>query len=225
MSTSRDVVLGRIRNGLQRTDMEETLAVRRVGHTLASAEPNLVPARGSGDLEERIATFTGMARAVLTDVRRIAAWHELPALVGQYLREHNLPQKLVMAPDEALDRAGWDSQPLLRIRRDTAADADTTGVTLAEAGVAETGTLCLASSDRRPTLLAFFPETSIVVLPAADVVASYEEALERYSARHDAPPRSINFVTGPSRTGDIGQKLELGAHGPRRLLVVLIDEA
>jgi L-lactate dehydrogenase complex protein LldG len=38
------------------------------------------------------------------------------------------------------------------------------------------------------------------------------------------PPRAINFVTGPSRTGDIEQKIELGAHGPRRLHIVLIDE-
>ena len=39
----------------------------------------------------------------------------------------------------------------------------------------------------------------------------------------DGPPRSVNLVTGPSRTADIAGKLELGAHGPRRLLVLVLD--
>jgi len=38
-------------------------------------------------------------------------------------------------------------------------------------------------------------------------------------------PRSINLITGPSRSGDIEQTLQLGAHGPKRLLVVIVDEA
>jgi L-lactate dehydrogenase complex protein LldG len=37
-------------------------------------------------------------------------------------------------------------------------------------------------------------------------------------------PRTVNFITGPSRTGDIKQRIQLGAHGPRRLHIVLVDE-
>ncbi len=37
-------------------------------------------------------------------------------------------------------------------------------------------------------------------------------------------PRTINLITGPSRTGDIEQKIQLGAHGPRRLHIVLVDD-
>ena len=37
-------------------------------------------------------------------------------------------------------------------------------------------------------------------------------------------PRAINFITGPSRTGDIEQRIELGAHGPRRLHIILVDD-
>jgi L-lactate dehydrogenase complex protein LldG len=61
------------------------------------------------------------------------------------------------------------------------------------------------------------------------VVASYEDGLDRLrQAQRQSdgtwlPPRTINYVTGPSRTGDIEQKIELGAHGPRRLHIVLID--
>ena len=37
-------------------------------------------------------------------------------------------------------------------------------------------------------------------------------------------PRTVNFITGPSRTGDIEQRIELGAHGPRRLHIVVVDD-
>jgi L-lactate dehydrogenase complex protein LldG len=37
-------------------------------------------------------------------------------------------------------------------------------------------------------------------------------------------PRTVNFITGPSRSADIGQKLQLGAHGPRRLHIILVGE-
>jgi len=43
-------------------------------------------------------------------------------------------------------------------------------------------------------------------------------------AEHGALPRSINFITGPSRSGDIEQTLQLGAHGPRRLHILIVDE-
>ena len=37
-------------------------------------------------------------------------------------------------------------------------------------------------------------------------------------------PRTVNLITGPSRTGDIEQRIQLGAHGPRRLHIILVDE-
>jgi L-lactate dehydrogenase complex protein LldG len=37
-------------------------------------------------------------------------------------------------------------------------------------------------------------------------------------------PRTVNFITGPSRTGDIEQRIVLGAHGPRRLHIVVVDD-
>jgi L-lactate dehydrogenase complex protein LldG len=55
------------------------------------------------------------------------------------------------------------------------------------------------------------------------VVAAYEDGWERLRAG-DGMPRTINFITGPSRTGDIEQRIELGAHGPRRLHIILVDD-
>jgi L-lactate dehydrogenase complex protein LldG len=62
------------------------------------------------------------------------------------------------------------------------------------------------------------------------VAASYEEGWTRLREAKRAPdgsvalPRTVNFITGPSRTGDIEQRIELGAHGPRRLHIVLVDD-
>ena len=97
------------------------------------------------------------------------------------------------------------------------------------AAIAETGTLMLVSGADTPTTLNFLPDTHIVVLRAGQVVAGYEDAWDLVRGRGaggDPPawPRTVNLITGPSRTGDIEQRIQLGAHGPRRLHVVLVDE-
>ncbi len=221
--SARDAVLGRIRLALPRTAEEEAAAQSAVAARLEGHPRNLVPARGQRDREARVQLFAELAMAVMTDVRRLATIDDVPAAVTGYLREHNLPQRVVLAPEPLLERANWDSQPLLRVRRGTAVDADAVGVTLAVAGVAETGTLVLASAPERPTLLAYLPETSVVVVAADWIEPSYEDAWESIRAMPGGVPRSVNFVTGPSRTADIAQKLELGAHGPKRLLVLIVE--
>ena len=55
------------------------------------------------------------------------------------------------------------------------------------------------------------------------VVATYEDGWDRLRSAA-AMPRAVNFITGPSRTGDIEQRIELGAHGPRRLHIILVDD-
>jgi L-lactate dehydrogenase complex protein LldG len=71
------------------------------------------------------------------------------------------------------------------------------------------------------------PDTHIVIVQARQVVATYEDAWDRLRATRAAPdglPRTVNFITGPSRTGDIEQRIELGAHGPRRVHIVIVDD-
>jgi L-lactate dehydrogenase complex protein LldG len=223
-STARDAILARLRHAYAGEGRDDAAASAAVAARLAPTEPpDLVPARGRIEPEGRVALFAEMAQAVMAEVKRLPDLAEVPAALAQYLRQHNLPQRVVMAPDPLLERCGWDRQPLLRVRRGTAAESDLVGVTVALAGVAETGTLVLASSPERPTLLAFLPETSVVVLPADRIDGAYEDAWERVQALPGGPPRSVNMVTGPSRTADIAQKLELGAHGPKRLLILVVD--
>jgi len=220
---ARERLFERIRQALGRPQGGSEELRRRVEERLAHPRPGLIPARARVAGEDRIALFVKMAKAVGTEIERVPQLGQVAEAVERFLRFHNQPRRLRVAPDPLLDRAGFDSQAMLEVRRGTATADDVTGVTVAEAGVAETGTLVLASSPERPTMLAYLPENCVVVLPIARLDGSYEESWQRIRERFGRPPRSVNLITGPSRTADIGLQLIMGAHGPRRLLVVLVD--
>jgi L-lactate dehydrogenase complex protein LldG len=228
MSTAREDILGKIREALRRgpvpTEATEALAERVGAH-----RRNLIPARAAAlDDAARIELFVAMAEEVQTTVARVASNEVVPEEVARYLAAENLPAELVMAPDPALDAIPWGERPLLTIRRGRAEAGDAVSLTPCLAAIAETGTLMLMSGRDTPTTLNFLPDTHIVVLRAGQVVASYEDGWDLVRARSasegDAWPRTINLITGPSRTGDIEQKIQLGAHGPRRLHIVFVDE-
>ncbi|HEV8677801.1 MAG TPA: lactate utilization protein, partial [Stellaceae bacterium] len=190
---------------------------------VAAHRRNLIPARAAAlDPGERIDLFVAMAEEVQTTVARVADDAAVPAEVARYLAAENLPAELVMAPDPGLDAIPWETRPLLRLLRGRAEAGDAVSVTPCLAAIAETGTLLLVSGSETPTTLNFLPDTHIVVLHAGQVVASYEDGFDQVRA-HGGMPRTVNLITGPSRTGDIEQRIQLGAHGPRRLHIVLID--
>ncbi len=222
MSEARDQILGSIRRSLKRGPLEAT---QRAGleQGLAAHRRNLVPARAAAlPHAAQIDLFLKMAEEVQTTVMRVARAADVPAAVADYLSQRNLPSRLVMTPDPRLDDIPWGDRPMLEIRHGRAEDRDQVGVTACFAGIAETGTLMLTSGPESPTRNNFLPDTHIVVIRGKQVVASYEEGWTRL--RDKAMPRTVNFNTGPSRTGDIEQRLELGAHGPRRLHIVLVDD-
>ena len=107
---------------------------------------------------------------------------------------------------------------------------DPVSLTGAFAGIAETGTLMLTSGAVGPTTLNFLPETHMAVLKASDITGCYEDAWDRLRVVQGAArdggtlPRTVNLITGPSRTADIEQTIQLGAHGPRRLCILLVDD-
>ncbi len=220
---ARDAVLERLRRTLGRRGPGATAARNAVQARLAKPAPGPIPARGELNLDGRIQLFTAQAEAVQAGVRRLRRYDDVPEAIERYLRERNLPMRLVMASDPLLGQIGW-SRTLLTLRTGRAGDDDAVGLTVAFAGVAETGTLMLCSAPETPTTLAFLPETSIVVLPAGRVLRAYEDGWRLWREERGELPRSINFITGPSRSGDIEQTLQLGAHGPKRLQILLVDE-
>jgi L-lactate dehydrogenase complex protein LldG len=220
---ARDAVLGRVRKALGRGGRTPGGLRQKLLARLAAPQPVLIPARGNLDLDGRVRLFIAQASAVQTEVLRVERYADLPDAVVDYLRRTNLPPQLVMATDPLLQRANW-AATLLEIRHGRPEDRDPAGLTTAFAGIAETGTLMLLSSPETPTTLAFLPETSMIVLPAVRVLRAYEDGFRALREEHGAMPRSVNLITGPSRSGDIEQTIQLGAHGPRRLLVLLVDE-
>jgi L-lactate dehydrogenase complex protein LldG len=224
MSEARDQIFGDIRARLGRGRLDATANVAAEERVNAHRR-NLIPARAASlDHAGQIALFISEAQAVDTTIARVANAADVPGAVADFLSSQNLPARLVMTPDPKLDAVPWDARPMLELRRGIAEDSDAAGITGAFAAIAETGTLMLISGADTPTRNNFLPDTHIVVLRASEVVACYEDGWDRLRAA-GAMPRTVNFITGPSRTGDIEQRMVLGAHGPRRLHIVLIDDA
>ncbi len=215
MSAGRDRIIGAIR------------ANRAAGGKNALPYPGSgpEPKRGKLPAPGQRALFIRMAQqaAASTEVAKSRA--EIPALIADYLKRHNLPAQLRLAPDPRVTGLDWASQPLLEISSGTTEGNDPVSVTGAFSAVAETGTLALASGAPTPTLLNFLPETHIVVLDAKDLSGSYEDLWAKLKATYGAEmPRTLNLVTGPSRSGDIEQTILMGAHGPKRLHIILVDD-
>jgi len=193
---------------------------------IAAHARNLIPRRGQLPPAQMRDLFAAKAVQAAATVDRVAA-EELPGALQRYLSERNLAPVLAMSPDPALDRYPWESAGLLEIRRGRAEGTDAVAVTPAFAGIAETGTLMLWSAPVRPTSLNFLPENHVAVLRAQDVVPALEDGWARLRAALPPGqpfPRTVNFITGPSRTADIEQELILGAHGPRRLHILLVED-
>ncbi|MFW5874914.1 MAG: LutC/YkgG family protein [bacterium] len=95
------------------------------------------------------------------------------------------------------------------------------GLTGADFGIAESGTLVLVFDKEHARLVSLAPEVHIAVLFKDRIVALYEQAAEQIFREKKAPSQ-VAFITGPSMTGDIQGKQFKGMHGPRKLIVLLI---
>jgi L-lactate dehydrogenase complex protein LldG len=218
MSTARDRVLGNIRSALRRTgplgeSVQEPLHARSAAHRAAIKPPYQ---------EDPVDRFIMKLRAVSGVVTRVSSASEISAVVEAHLRKWQLAFDLVMAPDPDLDDIVWSNQ--FKVERRAAIGADQTSVTSAFAGVGETGSLVLLSSPRSPTTLNFLPEDHLIVLARSKVVAHLEDVWVQLRAQVAGVPRTVNFITGPSKTGDVEQIIHEGAHGPRRLHIILRDD-
>lgn len=225
MSEPRSAFLGRIRRSLGREGTDGGADDGAAARRLAERPLGPVPRRGQLARGPRIDLFRQMAEEAAATVIRLASPAEIPAAVAAYLAEENLPAEIRLAPDPALAALPWSGRPLLTVTSGISDGDQAVSVTRAFAAVAETGTLALTSGPDTPTTLNLLPDTHIVVLPAGAVVGTYEEIWTRLRARFGdrVMPRTLNFITGPSRSADIEQKLQMGAHGPRRLHILLVD--
>lgn len=226
---SKEAILGAIRRGLRRGPLPADQAAM-LDNRMAQHPRHLIPARSRIPRAEQISLFIKNVEKEFGTVERLPDLEAVPGAVADYLAAQNLPARIVMAPHPELEGLDWSSRPMIEREARRAREGDLVSLQHAWAAVAETGTLLFPSDPARPATLNLLPETEIVLLRVSAIVGAYEEAWDRLRAERSDPmtggfmPRNLMLVTGPSRSADIEQTLELGAHGPRRLHVLLVED-
>lgn len=224
--STRARMLESIRSGLavtgQESDRRAAVAQRLAGHSR-----NLIPARARQPKQDLVRIFREYLEGQSADVVELASPEEIPTAIASYLRGKNLALSLRMGDDPLWERLPWDKEPALERARGRAVGTDTAGLSRAIAGIAETGTLVFTSGPDNPTTLNYLPETHLIVVREADIAGAAEEMWTQIRGTYGdgQMPRAVNFISGPSRTADIEQQLVMGAHGPRRMLVMIIKDA
>ena len=208
MNSGRERVLADIRRALGR-DGPDVAAIP----PLPGAGPR--PAF-EGELVERFAAKMIEKSATL---ERIASLADVGEAVARFVSAHGAAQRLCVSP--ALAAVAWP--PGITIHVGAAGRDEQTSVTPCFAAVAEAGAVITLSGPNTPSTLNFVPENHIVVVRADQVVRHFEDAWAQWRASGLTMPRTLNVISGPSRTADIEQTIQLGAHGPRRLHILLVS--
>lgn len=220
----REQMYAAIRLGLSKYDAPDRrkVAETRVKVPLAP----LVPVRAQKSAAEQKALFKGFLEGQSATVIEVKSKSEIPAAIATYLRNNNLPMRVRTGGDPVIKSLDWASQPALTHEEGRAVGSDEVGLSRVTAAVAETGTLVLASGADNPVTITFLPETHIAIVEESAVVGGFEGVWEKLRGRfgRGSMSRTVNFVSGPSRTADIGGQLVMGAHGPRRLCVIMVAE-
>ncbi|WP_018991817.1 LutC/YkgG family protein [Aromatoleum toluclasticum] len=208
-TNAREAILNSVRSALRRGPLDDArraeLDARRPHHTRPAQDEELV-ARFIRKFESRAGTTV-----------RVASRADVPAAVEAYRADKGLPAHAAVGA--ALQDLAF---PGLEIHHDPAGISETMAVSQALAGIAEPGSLMMASGPASPITHNFVPDDHVVVLDAGAIVGHFEEAWEVLRARAEGMPRATNIISGPSRTADVEQTIQLGAHGPRRVHVIIV---
>lgn len=217
-SAARRNILARIRSASGRPAEPEPAERQAVADYLERHPPGPRPDLPA-DREGLIARFTDEARLMASTVEQVETLDEVPAAAARYLVQLGVaPRAVAWATLEALP---W-SQAGLAVEFRKPVNGDLVGITGCFCATAETGSLALLSGPDTEASMALLPETHIAIVPALRIVAGHEEAFALMRAERGDLPRAVNFVSGPSRTGDIEQTIVLGAHGPYRVHVIVV---
>ena len=183
----------------------------------------IVPKRSSVSKSKLVDLFISGAEAVDAVCERVDDLAGVVGVVKGHVKEHGLGRKLWVSGDEVLGGLSWGRGFDLvdGVGDDIRDNDDLVGVSLAYCGIAETGSLVFVSGGGLSLVQNFLCADSVVVLFEDDILGSYEDFRDMIGDDF-LGRRGVIFVTGPSRTGDIAQTLELGAHGALRLRIILV---
>ena len=214
---NRHQILSRIRKGLGRQELSAEKQ-QQLQAAMTQPQRNLVPQRAQSQGQAAIDMFIAMATEAAAEITHLESLEQLPEQLKSLIPEGDT-RPLVIASETQLTDLDWQSANIETTQR-VAQKGDLISLTSCIAGVAETGTLVLKSGPSSPTTLNLLPDIHCVLLRKEDVIGGYEDAWDLI--RQAKLPRTVNFITGPSRSADIEQKLQMGAHGPKRLIIYMI---
>ncbi len=220
---SRDAVLGRVRRALRQDGDRGAARVAAEAYVAAHAHGPR-PTRP----DDLVAHFRRRATDMASTVDSIASVADIPAAVARYIDALVLPPALAVQQSRQgvcwPEFAGLDWQGVgLQIEARPTIGNDRLGITGCMCAIAETGTLVFTTGADTPSASALLPDTHIAVLRADRVVPGMEEAFALIRREREVMPRAVNMISGPSRTGDIEQTIVLGAHGPFRVHILVLN--
>jgi len=220
-TAARRNILARIRAASGRAAQPEPDELEAAADYLARHPAGPRPSMPE-DAAGLVARFIAEARLMATTVDEVQTLEQVPAAAAHYLTAGGLPARAVAWRE--FEPLPW-AQAGLSIEFRKPQDADLIGITGCFCATAETGSLALLSGPGTEVSMGLLPETHIAVVPASRIVAGHEEAFALMRTERGQLPRAVNFISGPSRTGDIEQTIVLGAHGPYRVHAIVVRGA
>ncbi|HEY2818337.1 MAG TPA: LUD domain-containing protein [Casimicrobiaceae bacterium] len=216
---ARDAVLARVRKALAKEGPDSQGKADAASY-IAAHQQGPRPAMPA-DLRAR---FMTRATDMSSTADSVVALADVPHAISRYLDTPSTAdgERLrsgVCWPEFA--NLDWSGAGLSIEARPTVG-FDRLAITGCFCAIAETGTILITSSAATPTASALLPDTHIAIVQAGRIVSGMEEAFAMVRGELGAMPRALNFISGPSRTGDIEQTIVLGAHGPFRVHLLVV---
>ena len=171
--------------------------------------------------EDLLTRFTRKVAQASASYAPVKSEQDITDAVASYITEQSLDEKLVTTSTPLLNGLVWPVS--MKVESRAAIASDTLVLVEAFAGIAETGSVVMYSSKDTPVSLNFLPDHFLCVVHKNRIVNTLEDVWERVRRSGASLPRAINIITGPSRTADVEQIIQMGAHGPRRVHLLLLD--
>lgn len=216
-SAARQAIFSRIRKAQNRPPEPTSAELAQVSDYLGHHDAGPRPDIGS----DPVTRFREQALRTSQTVDEVLSMADVPAAAARYIESVGVPKTAIAW--QTLTGFAWKDAGI-QVDFRPPVDKDLVGITGCFCAVAETGTLVMLSGAETFASAALLPETHIAIVPVSRVLRSIEDAFELAKKERGGLPRATNFISGPSRTGDIEQTIVLGAHGPYRVHVILVRD-
>jgi len=203
MSEAREIILEKLRRGRREV-------------------PSISGVYSPPGNQDRIAAFIRGLEKVFATYSIVSSNAEVKQEVEKYLQQQDATGGLVVTG--SVRKSGLLEGSTINLVDAPTRGEEASAIAIAYAGIAETGSLVFLSGADSPVTTNFLPDNFICILRQTELLNDMESLWSRMQQEHRAMPRAINIVTGPSRTADVEQTIQFGAHGPRRVHVIILSE-